>query len=196
MLSIKENTNSEIIINKSKFITHLIKIKEITDVDKELDNIKKIYSGASHYCYAYILGNTKRFNDDGEPSGSAGVPILSVLESNNLNNILCVVIRYFGGIKLGAGGLIRAYRKVTNTCLEITDIIELVDGLKIKIEFKYDNSNNIDYLLKDHILINKEFGEFINYTFLISLNEYKKIYNKLSLYTIHIKEIENILIEN
>ncbi|MDD4283155.1 MAG: hypothetical protein PHX03_05145, partial [Bacilli bacterium] len=84
----------------------------------------------------------------------------------------------------------------TNTCLEITDIIELVDGLKIKIEFKYDNSNNIDYLLKDHILINKEFGEFINYTFLISLNEYKKIYNKLSLYTIHIKEIENILIEN
>ena len=196
MLSIKENTESELIINKSKFITHLTKINEINDVDKELEIIKNKYSGATHYCYAYILGNVKRFNDDGEPNGTAGVPILSILESNNLNNILCVVIRYFGGIKLGAGGLVRAYRKATSTCLEKVAIIELVDGIKLEIEFKYDNSNKIDYLLKDTKIISKEFSEFITYIILISIDDYDKLYKELVLYTNYINEIENILIEN
>ena len=195
MLSIKENTNNEIVINKSKFITYLIIINNETEVEDELNNLKKKHTGATHYCYAYICGNIKRFNDDGEPSGTAGVPILSVLENNNLNNVLCVVIRYFGGIKLGAGGLVRAYRNSVVDCLKTANIIELIDGFKLKIEFKYDQSNKIDYLLKDSLIIDKSFGEFIHYTFLINHLEYKQICNELKLNTNCIETLENILVE-
>lgn len=196
MLSISENCHNEIIINKSKFITYLIKVNDEESAKLELDKLKNMYRDATHHCYAYIIGNVKRFNDDGEPSGTAGIPILSVLESNNLNNILCVVIRYFGGVKLGAGGLVRAYLKSVTTCLNEASIVKLVEGIKVLIEFNYDQTNKIDYLLKDSLIINKEFNEFTNYTFIISNEEYSKIYNELKINTNKIKEIENILIES
>lgn len=196
MLSIGKNCYNEIIINKSKFITYLIKVNDEESAKLELDKLKNMYRDATHHCYAYIIGNVKRFNDDGEPSGTAGIPILSVLESNNLNNILCVVIRYFGGVKLGAGGLVRAYLKSVTTCLNEASIVKLVEGIKVLIEFNYDQTNKIDYLLKDSLIINKEFNEFTNYTFIISNEEYSKIYNELKINTNKIKEIENILIES
>ncbi|MDD2519198.1 MAG: YigZ family protein [Bacilli bacterium] len=196
MLSINKNCHNEIIINKSKFITYLIKVNDEESVKQELDKLKNMYSDATHHCYAYIIGNIKRFNDDGEPSGTAGIPILSVLESNNLNNLLCVVIRYFGGIKLGAGGLVRAYLKSVTACLKEASIVKMVEGIKVIIEFNYDQTNKIDYLLKDSQIINKKFNEFTNYTFIISNEEYSKIYNELKNNTNKINEIENILIES
>ncbi|MFA5603376.1 MAG: YigZ family protein [Bacilli bacterium] len=196
MLSISKNCHNEIIINKSKFITYLIKINNVESAKIELDKLKNMYGDATHHCYAYIIGNVKRFNDDGEPSGTAGIPILSVLESNNLNNLLCVVIRYFGGVKLGAGGLVRAYLKSVTTCLNEASIVELVEGIKVSIEFNYDQTNKIDYLLKDSLIIDKEFNEFTNYTFTLSNEEYSKIYNELKINTNKIKKIENILIES
>ena len=195
MLSIKENVTTELIINKSKFITYLIKIEKIEDINKELNLLKEEYPEATHYCYAYIYGNTKRFYDDGEPAGTAGRPILSVLEQNQLNNILGVVIRYFGGKKLGTGGLIRAYRNSINECLKETKIIKLVDGVKMKIKFKYENQNKIDYLLKDSQIIKKEFDEYIHYTFLINNDNYHNIFNELKLQTTKMNKIKNILIE-
>ena len=119
-----EDYCSTIIINKSKFICELIYINNENEIIKRLNTIKNKYKDATHYCYAYICDNVKRFNDDGEPGGTAGMPILNVLENNNLNHVLCVVIRYFGGIKLGAGGLVRAYSDVT---LQAIDIIEKVE---------------------------------------------------------------------
>ncbi len=195
MLSIKENITKELIINKSRFITFLIKIKKEEEVLKELDYLKEKHPGATHYCYAYICGNIKRFYDDGEPSGTAGMPILSVLENHNLNYILAIVIRYFGGKKLGANGLIRAYRGVVNNCLKDTKIIELTPGLKIKIKFKYENQNKIDHFLKNSRIIKKDYDEFIHYTFLISDNNYHNIDKQLSLITDYITIKENILIE-
>lgn len=163
MKTIKNNTHNEIIIKNSKFICYLYKIKDINDINNYLNNIKSIEEDATHYCYAYILNDTKKSSDDGEPSGTAGFPILKVLENNNLNNILAIVIRYFGGIKLGAGGLVRAYTKSVTNTLSIDNIINLTKGYNIDIEFNYNQIKDIDYLLKDITINNKIFDNTIKY---------------------------------
>ena len=110
MLSVKNNTNT-IIIKNSRFICLLYQVNNIEEINKYLDEAKKTYKDATHYCYAYIIDNISKCSDDGEPSNTAGLPMLQVLKHNNLNNVLCIVIRYFGKILLGAGGLVRAYSK-------------------------------------------------------------------------------------
>jgi uncharacterized YigZ family protein len=194
MKSIKENTTNEITINKSKFICKLIKISNEEDVKKYLSNIKNEYKDATHYCYAYIIDNTKRFNDDGEPGGTAGMPILHVLEGNELNHILCVVIRYFGGIKLGAGGLVRAYTKAVTKALEISNIITLTEGQKITIEFSYNKAKYIDSLLKNIEIINKEYLDNITYTILISNQKYYELESLLIENTLNITKKESLFI--
>ena len=160
---IENNVTNILEIKKSKFITLLIKIDDINNVDKYLNDIKKEYKDATHYCYAYIIDNYKKFSDDNEPGGTAGSPIMQVLEKNNLNYVLCIVIRYFGGIKLGAGGLVRAYSKSVVECLNNSEIIKLVKGKNIIIKFNYDKINTIDNILKDSLIINKCFDEVITY---------------------------------
>ena len=163
MKTIESNIKNEYIINKSKFIACLFKVNSIDEVNDYLEQIKDEYKDATHYCYSYIIDNTKRFNDDGEPGGTAGMPILNVLENNELNYILCVVIRYFGGIKLGAGGLVRAYTKSVTNALEKTNIIDIKEGYKIEIVFNYDQNKVIDLILKDEVILNKEFNNNIKY---------------------------------
>ena len=162
MKSIEKNTEQTYIINKSKFITKLYRVETEENVLNILNNLKKEYKDATHICYAYIIGNTKRFNDDGEPGGTAGMPILNVLENNNVDYILAVVIRYFGGIKLGAGGLVRAYSNSVSETLK-DNITEYVLGKQIKITFDYNNVKEIDNILKDEEIISKEFNEQIEY---------------------------------
>ncbi len=195
LLTIKKNVTNELIINKSKFIAFIIKITNENEVNISLNKIKKNYPGATHYCYAYIINNIKRFNDDGEPGGTAGMPILNVLENNNLTNILCVIVRYFGGIKLGAGGLVRAYSNATSQAIGKTQIVKLVPGKEIEINFSYNNIKNVEYLLKDNKIIDKQFNETINFIFLISCDNYQEIEKKLKLLTNYINIKTNILIE-
>lgn len=178
MKSIKKEITNEIIINKSRFITVLTNINDINNVKEKLENIKKEYKDATHYCYAYIINNHEKCSDNGEPSGTAGMPILNVLKQNNLTNILCVVIRYFGGIKLGAGGLIRAYSNSVSEALNKTTITNLVNGYNITIEFPYENIKQINYLLKN-IDIKKSYKTNIIYNFSIDENKLKEIENKL-----------------
>ena len=116
MFTIKNDLNGELIVNKSRFITYVYKVNNVLEVNEKIDALKAKYKDATHYCYSYIIDNIKRFNDDKEPSHTAGMPILNVLESKNLNYVLAVVVRYFGGVKLGASGLVRAYTNaVSNT---------------------------------------------------------------------------------
>ena len=110
---------NEIIIKKSKFITKLYEIKDVNEINPIIDNLKKEYKKATHICYAYIINGQEKAVDDGEPSGTAGRPILNVLQKKKLNEIMVVVIRYFGGVKLGAGGLVRAYTKSTSEVIKI-----------------------------------------------------------------------------
>lgn len=174
MKTIKEEITNEIIINKSKFITIITPISNIENVKDKLEIIKKNYKDATHYCYAYIINSKEKCSDDGEPSGTAGIPILNILKTNNLTNVLCTVVRYFGGIKLGAGGLVRAYASSTKEILKKCEIGQLDNGYQITIEIDYKNIKNIDYLLKNY-KIDKSFNEKIIYTFNINKHEYENI---------------------
>ena len=181
---IENNVINTIEIKKSKFITYLIKLDNVEEVEIKLNEIKKEYKDATHYCYAYIIQNKEKASDNGEPSGTAGVPILNVLKKNNLSNILCVVIRYFGGIKLGAGGLVRAYSNSCSEAIKCTNIIKYVPILKIKIVFKYENLNTINNLLIDTNITYKEFDTSVTYEVILSKDKYDNIINELNNYAI------------
>lgn len=124
MYIINKNIENEIIIKKSKFITKLYYIDDISKVNDIILNLKKEYKKCTHIVYSYIIGTNVKAIDDGEPSGTAGKPILNVLQKKNVTNILCVVIRYFGGVKLGAGGLVRAYTNSASEAFKLTELVE------------------------------------------------------------------------
>ena len=125
MFSIKNNDKYELIIKNSKFISLIFRVYSKDEVNDILDSIKKEYPNATHYCYGYVIDSDIRANDDNEPSGTAGYPILNQITSNSLNYTLLVVVRYFGGIKLGAGLLTRTYAKVAREVISDNNIIEL-----------------------------------------------------------------------
>ena len=191
MYTIRDNVKYELVIKNSKFITIINKVNDLNNINIMLDKIKLDYPGATHYSHAYRLGDIKKANDDGEPSGTAGIPILKVIEANGLTNILVVVVRYFGGIKLGANGLIRAYTKCTSNAIKETDIRELIDGYNIVICFNYQRQKDIDYLLRDTVINNKQYGDLITYDINIDDN----LLNSLKNIGIDYKIIKKVLIE-
>lgn len=170
MKSIKKNVNNEIIINKSKFITKLIRIKSNDDAKNKLNMLKKEYADSTHICYGYIIEEYKKASDNGEPSGTAGKPILSALEHNDLNYILGAVIRYYGGVKLGTGGLVKAYSSSIMEALSNSQIVDLIDGYKVKIVINYDKIKTMDSLLNDVEVTYKEFDENITYEINIEID--------------------------
>ena len=170
LLSIKNDVLNEVIIKKSKFITFLFRVDKIDDIKNYLDQLNLKYKDATHICYAYILDNVKRFSDDGEPGGTAGMPILNVLENENLNHILCCVVRYFGGTKLGANGLVRAYSNGCCSALDLATIVNLLPGKICSIKFRYDDTKTIDSILKDCLIISKEYDNDVTYTFKIGVD--------------------------
>ena len=136
----------------SKFFSFVFPVKDLTEVKSILDELKKKYYDATHHCYAYILGfekETFRMNDDGEPSSTAGKPIYGQLQSKNLTNVLLVVVRYFGGTKLGVSGLIKAYKTAAAECLSATTIVEKKVMLSYKVMFPYEKMNAVMSLLKE-----------------------------------------------
>ena len=189
MYVIDKNVSNEIIIKNSRFITFLFKVETKNEIENKLELIKKDHPKATHYCYAYITSKFKKSSDDGEPGGTAGIPILNVLEKEKLTNVLAIVVRYFGGIKLGAGGLVRAYSKSITEALSKTNYISLVDGYLIELTFDYKNQKNIDKYLKNSIIIEQSFKEKIYYKVLIK----KELLESLSSYNPNI--IKESLIE-
>lgn len=175
MFTIEKKVTNEINIKNSRFITILTKIKEKSQVEVILNEIKKNYPKATHYCYAYILDDEKKSSDDKEPSGTAGIPILNVLEKNNYHYILAVVVRYFGGIKLGTGGLVRAYQKSVQEALKMQKKVALIKGKRIFISFPYKEEKQVNYLLSNSQIINKKYDEEIKYEILMSLEELEKV---------------------
>lgn len=174
MFTIKNDLNGELIVNKSRFITYVYKVNNILEVNEKIDELKVKYKDATHYCYSYIIDNIKRFNDDGEPSHTAGMPILNVLESQNLNYVLAVVIRYFGGIKLGTGGLVRAYTNAVSNTISNEFIIPIKKMLTKRITFDYSYINKINYILKDNKITYKEFDKDVIYEFTYEEENYPK----------------------
>ncbi len=167
MKSIKKEVIKELVINKSTFINYLIPVSNLEDVHKQLSMLKKKYNDASHHCFAYILGNNQevqKYSDDGEPSKTAGYPMMEVLKKHDLTNVLNVSVRYFGGIKLGAGGLVRAYTKgCANSVSEVT-FTYLKDYIQIVVEVPFHHIGNVEKYIRDnHILLDTQYGDYVSY---------------------------------
>lgn len=177
-VSIDKNVETILVVKKSKFIANMIKVDSVQMANNKLKEIKKKYYDARHNCFAYrIFENNnliERFSDDGEPSGTAGSPMLNILQKNNLGNVLVVVTRYFGGILLGTGGLIRAYSDATLDAISNINLVEYVLGLEIEVELEYEQFETFKYYCKKNdINIGKvEYSEKI--VCLINIEEDKK----------------------
>ena len=152
MKTIKQSVSAEITEKKSKFISEIFYVESVQEADEKIEEINKKYHDAKHHCFAYrILGENgiiERLSDDGEPSGTAGLPLLQLISKKELVNVLVVVTRYFGGILLGTGGLVRAYSKATDDALNKVETIILKKGEKIKVYVSYKNLAYIQYYCK------------------------------------------------
>ncbi len=165
--TVKSESQSIIIEKKSKFIGNLYYVENEEEANEILNNIKKKYFDARHNCYAYriIKDGTiiEKQSDDGEPAGTAGMPMLNILAKQNIVNVLIVVTRYFGGILLGTGGLVKAYSDATKDALQNTEIIEKQEGYVIELMCDYENIRQFEYIcLKNNIkIVSKEYAESI-----------------------------------
>ena len=206
MLSIKSNVVNEIIIKKSRFITFLFRVDNEAEIKKYLDDLSNNYKDSTHICYAYILDNVKRFNDDGELEKMQilGKEILSqleilgfkdidlnVLENKDLNHILCCIVRYFGGIKLGANGLVRAYSNGCSDALDCSELVSLLPGKICSIKFKYDDTKIVDSILRDCFIIDKKYEDDVTYVFKIGTDSLSSIISN----SFDLKIIEDCYIE-
>jgi uncharacterized YigZ family protein len=136
----------------SKFFGYTFPVKSEEDIKSKIENLKKQHHSARHWCYAYQIGTedfSYRANDDGEPNNSAGMPIYGQIQSFEVTNILIVVVRYFGGVKLGVGGLINAYKTAAQLALENSKIIKKTINLDYLIKFDYKNMNKVMRIIKE-----------------------------------------------
>lgn len=173
---------AEIVEKKSRFIANIYHVENVEEAEEKIKSTKKKYYDAKHNCIAYrVIENGKvveKASDDGEPSGTAGSPMLNILQKNNLCNLVVVVTRYFGGILLGTGGLVRAYSDATQMAIAKSVKVQKVKGIEIKVELEYSNLEIFKYYCKnkeinivkleygENIIANLEMEENIKNTFL------------------------------
>lgn len=158
------------------------------EIKEKVEMLKKQYYDARHHCFAYILaGPPERLRafDDREPKHSAGDPILGQLRAHQLTNVLIVVVRYFGGTKLGIGGLVNAYKSAAADAIMNNKLIELKISKIIDIQFDYDTTNEVMHLIQAYNLeiIRQDFKERCNFTLSVSLDKYEEVYQKLEVLT-------------
>ena len=194
MFTIDKINIEEQIINKSRFICTLFPIKDANEANNILKEIRKKYYDATHNCYAYVYGDNAQYaknSDDGEPSQTAGIVIYDVLKKNSLTNVLAVVTRYFGGIKLGAGGLVRAYSSSTALAVKSANIIKIEKKTTLTIKVNYNNYNIISKLIDETWITEKIFSENITLKLLMPDSETQNLINKLKDITKNQIEIYN-----
>lgn len=177
----QEHLEAEITEKKSKFIANVFYVKNREEAEEKIKEIRKKYYDARHNCYAYVISITDEIivksSDDGEPSKTAGAPILNVINGNELSNILIVVTRYFGGILLGTGGLVKAYTNASLEALKKAEYVTEKIGLELKIEINYIDLEKLKYYCqkKDINIIKIEYKEFIECVLEVTNDEKDKI---------------------
>ena len=177
MKRVHKDGSAQITEKKSRFIGDVYNIENEEDALYYINETKKKYWDARHHCYAYIIGNNneiKRFSDDGEPSGTAGKPILDVLDKSGIANCLIIVTRYFGGTLLGTGGLIRAYSEAAKSGIEASGIMEVKKGIQAQIDADYNSFGKIQYMCMERniIITDTEYGENVHINMIIEESEY------------------------
>lgn len=164
---------------KSKFLCYLTPVSTEEEVKEILAQYKKDYRDANHHCSAYILGGDvplERYGDDGEPAGTAGLPMLEVLRGEALKYTLAIVIRYFGGTKLGTGGLVRAYTKAVQSAFENAQVIQKGHYVKYQLKVPYTLSGKVDYFIKTESLLHSDtsYSDDVGYTFYCIVERYEE----------------------
>ena len=169
MKTILENFFFQIEIEKSKFLGYAIAINSEEEAKEEINKIRKEHPKATHHCYAYVLKDKQKSNDDGEPAGTAGIPILEIIKQFGLENVLIVVVRYFGGIKLGAGGLVRAYARSAKEVLLISKIHEIKTLPTYNLVFDYNYISSMEnFIAKNQLkILDKEYELKVSYKLLL-----------------------------
>ena len=176
-ITIKEDSYDEFVEKKSTFITHLIRINSEEEARDFIQKMKKKHYDATHVCSCYVVGDNNeitRANDDGEPSGTAGAPMLDVLVKNNIKNVCATVIRYYGGTKLGTGGLVRAYGGGVINALKNATLVERKDAFEIKLEIDYSLKGKIEYEIdKTNFIVNNiDYTDKLIYTIYVMQEDY------------------------
>ena len=182
MNTIKGEIVNELEINKSRFITYLKHTDNVDDAKDYVSYVKALHPSATHHVVAMTIGKTGEYgqaNDDGEPSGTAGLPALDVFRKNDITNFTCVIVRYFGGVKLGAGGLVRAYSKSASTALKMLEITPIIDYLGLYLSFDYSFMNIIENRLSKYEIIKKQFSTNITFIVRVPKDEVTGVCNQL-----------------
>ena len=165
-----------------------------------ISQMKKLHPNASHHCYSYTIGShhdISRSNDDGEPSGTAGSPMLEALRLSNIHDCICITVRYFGGIKLGAGGLVRAYSTSVSETLKIAPKTKLTLVYHYQMSFGYEWIGKFEYILRTQnaILLNQDYGELVSYDFYVYDHSFLSQIQELTSNTITPKYLDEEWIE-
>ena len=174
-ITILKDETAEIVEKKSKFIANLFHVESVEEAENRIKDIKKKYHDARHNCIAYRVAENgqiiEKCSDDGEPSGTAGGPMLNILQKNNLCNLVIVVTRYFGGILLGTGGLVRAYSEATQQAIEKSTKVIKVIGIEMTIELDYSNLEKFKYYCKNNNINIKKIDYMDNIILKIEMEE-------------------------
>ena len=198
MNTIKKSAETEITEKKSKFIGEVFYIETVQEAEEKLREINKKYHDAKHHCFAYRVMEQEqiieRCSDDGEPSGTAGAPMLQIISKNDLINVIVIVTRYFGGILLGTGGLVRAYSKATNDSLEKAEIIEIKKGERIQLTILYRDLQFIKYYCEKNSIkiVKTDFSEEPKVRIELTEIQKEKFLNEVQKKQINIKKIQLI----
>ncbi|TYP99057.1 putative YigZ family protein [Tenacibaculum adriaticum] len=180
----------------SKFFGYAYPVFTEEDVKERLEELRKLHHSARHFCYAWQLGTEStrfRANDDGEPSNSAGMPIYGQIQAFEVTNVLIVSVRYFGGTKLGVGGLINAYRTSAQLALEASEIVEKTINIDYKLSFEYDMMNKVQRIIKERNLdiINQKLELGCEYIISVRKKEAQTVFEVFeNLFKVEIEEIE------
>lgn len=179
-ISLYKGVVDELVEKKSRFIVSVIPVTSIEEVQQALEKIKKKYYDARHNCFAYVVGDGGeeiRCSDDGEPSGTAGKPILDVIQGSGIKNILVVITRYFGGTLLGTGGLVRAYSQATQLGIAGSVLIEKEWGQYLDIRTDYNGVGKVQYVLGErHVhIVNSEYTDVVKVTAMVPCHKIQEI---------------------
>lgn len=170
-----QDAESEFTEKRSRFITHLYKVETEAEARARIEEMKKKYYDARHNCWCYLLqeGGVVRYSDDGEPQGTAGQPMLNVFQRENVENVVCIVTRYFGGILLGAGGLTRAYAKAAKDALDAAGKARMQPFSVLQLECPYPMFERIKLLIEGHEgrIESSDYGAAVTLTFLLPVQK-------------------------
>lgn len=177
IITIKQAHSIENVISKSRFIAYIKPVSTENEAKAFIDEIKIKHKDATHNCSAYTVGpemNIQKANDDGEPSGTAGIPMLEILKKLDIHNVCVVVTRYFGGIKLGAGGLIRAYSGAVRDAIYDMGRVELREAIPVTVTLDYDQTGKFEYELASTTFLLREqfYTDKVSYQIDVVKNEY------------------------